>query len=113
MKTLTNNWTKKDSKVYLLLFASQCKSILPKEKRKLIASDVDKSRFNEIYSEFASDNDYQCIQKILSSLTKFAYSQNEIQQLGMELKSLFSAKCGFSKSDKYKLLMLNRLLLAS
>ena len=76
MKTI--DWTRDELVAYILLFAANSDFKEDNKERNIIISKVDMDTFQEIHDEFNNDNDYQGIQKIMTSLRQHNYESEDI-----------------------------------
>lgn len=106
----TPNWTKDELVAYVLLYAAHSDLIESNHERTLITNRVDRQTFQNIYSEFGNDNDFQSIQKIVRSIDKHNYNKEEIEQLLADIKTLFYADGDFDIKEHSMLLFLKRII---
>ena len=107
MKTL--DWTRDELVAYILLFAANSDFKEDNKERNIIISKVDKNTFQEIHDEFNNDNDYQGIQKIMTSLRQHNYESEDIQVLLADIRTLFFADGEFNINERNLLKSLERL----
>lgn len=106
------DWTRDELVAYILLFAANSDFKENNRERNSILSKVDVYTFQEIHDEFDSDNDYQGIQKILSSLKQHNYDKNDVDLLLADIKTLFFSDDNFNINEQIMLQCLNRLFKA-
>ncbi len=110
MKTTTTNWNRNEFKAYVLLYAANCDHIENRQEREYILSKVDKKTYENIHYELDADNDYQSIQKIISNIDQFEYSENELQRLTAEIMELFLADDKLDTVEQCIFMMLKKIL---
>lgn len=108
MKTI--DWTRDELVAYILLFAANSDFKESNQERNMIISKVDMKTFQEIHDEFDSDNDYQGIKKIMTSLEQHNYSNDDIEVLLADIKVLFFSDKEFNIMEQNMLLFLEKLL---
>ncbi len=89
MEDYTTNWSRNEFKAYLLLYCANADFIETTEESEIIKSKIDSETYNSIHKEFNNDNDYQSLQKILSTIKRFEYSEEQIDILFSKIKELF------------------------
>jgi hypothetical protein len=107
MKTI--DWTRDELVAYILLFAANSDFKENNKERNVIISKVDIYTFQEIHDEFNNDNDYQGIQKIMTSLKQHNYDRDDIEILMADIKTLFFADGEFNINERNLLKSLERL----
>jgi len=107
MKTI--DWTRDELVAYILLFAANSDFEEDNKERNVIISKVDMNTFQDIHDEFNSDNDYQGIQKIMTSLRQHNYDKDDIELLLADIKTLFYADGIFNINERNLLKSLERL----
>ena len=85
------NWTKKEFKAYVLLYAANANFFETEEEKEIILSLVDPLLYKEIHRELDRDNDYQSIQKILYNMEKYNYSKESLHRLIEDIELVFDA----------------------
>lgn len=85
------NWTKKEFKAYVLLYAANANFFETEEEKEIILSSVDPFLYKEIHKELDRDNDYQSIQKILYNIEKYSYSKESLHLLIKDIELVFDA----------------------
>jgi hypothetical protein len=85
------NWTKKEFKAYVLLYAAHANFFETEEEKEIILSLVDPLLYKEIHRELDRDNDYQSIQKILYNFEKYNYSKESLHLLIEDIELVFDA----------------------
>ncbi|MCT4629652.1 hypothetical protein [Winogradskyella sp.] len=105
----TKNWTREQLIAYVLLFAAHSDFKEDNNERNIIISKVNMNTFQEIHNEFDKDNDYQSIQKIMTSLKQHNYQKNDIETLLKDIKTLFFSDGNFSINERNMLKSLERL----
>ncbi|MDY2586557.1 hypothetical protein [Winogradskyella aquimaris] len=107
MKTI--DWTRDELVAYILLFAANSDFKEDNHERNVIISKVDMDTFQEIHDEFDKDNDYQGIQKIMTSLRQHNYEKDDIEILLSDIKTLFFSDGDFNINERIMLKSLERL----
>jgi hypothetical protein len=107
MKTI--DWTRDELVAYILLFAANSDFKENNLERNVIISKVDMNTFQEIHDEFDNDNDYQGIQKIMTSLAQHNYDKGDIEILMADIEVLFFSDGEFDITERNMLLFLEKL----
>lgn len=107
MKTI--DWTRDELVAYILLFAANSDFKEQEEERQMIISKVSLSTFREIHDEFKSDNDYQGIKKIMTSLKQHNYDKDDVDVLMEDIKVLFLSDGEYEITERNMLMCLKRL----
>ncbi|MAB47579.1 MULTISPECIES: hypothetical protein [Winogradskyella] len=107
MKTI--DWTRDELVAYILLFAANSDFKEDNKERNIIISKVDMKTFSEIHEEFDKDNDYQSIQKIMTSLRQHNYDRDDVEVLLADIKTLFFSDGKFNINERNMLKSLERL----
>ncbi|WP_299521783.1 hypothetical protein [Winogradskyella sp.] len=107
MKTI--DWTRDELVAYILLFAAHADFKENNRERDVIISKVDLNTFQEIHNEFDNDNDYQGIQKIITSLRQHNYDKDDVEILLADIKTLFFSDGEFDINERNMLKSLGRL----
>lgn len=89
MEDFTTTWTHEELKGYILLYCAHADFNVSKEEKEYIKSRVGDKKFEKIRKEFENDNDYQQIQKIHTTIERFNYSKEEIDEAFRSIKQLF------------------------
>lgn len=103
------HWTKNEFVAYILLFAAHSDFKEDNHERNVIISKVDMQTFQEIHDEFDLDNDYQSIQKIMSALEAHQYSNDDIDLLFADIKTLFFSDGDYDIAEQNVFLCLKKL----
>ena len=106
----TIDWTRDELVAYILLFAANSDFRENNDERNEILSKVDIYTFKEIHDEFDNDNDYQGLQKIMTSLAQHNYDSEDIEILLSDIKSLFFSDGEFNINERNMLNFLEKLL---
>ena len=104
------NWTKEELKIYILIYCSNADFLESKIEVDFIKSRIKTDKFEKIHSEFEDDNDYQSIQKIISSIEKHGYTIDEKNRLFGEIKELFLSDKNYDVLEKNLYLGLSQIL---
>ncbi len=91
MKEVTTDWSKKEFKAYLLLYAANANFFESEEEQDLIHDLVKDDVYKDIHRELDKDNDYQRIQKILHNIEKFGYKRDDLDALIQDVQTVFNA----------------------
>lgn len=91
MTEITTNWSLREFKAYLLLYAANSKYFETQEEKEMVHKIVDEDTYRQIHREIEQDNDYQSIQKILHNIKKFNLTQKDLDNLLSEIRSLFDS----------------------
>ncbi len=110
MSDHTTNWNKQELSAYVLLYCANANFSETEEETEVILSKVDPDKYKAILKEFNGDNDYQSISKIKASVNRLGYSENQIDDLIAETKTLFLADGNFDQSEKTIFFGLKKLL---
>jgi len=104
------NWTKKEFKAYVLLYAAHCNFIETEEERNYILSKVDKQTFNKIHTEVVVDSDKENLDKIQKYLKVNKYNQEDKDDLLRDIKNVFFADGSVDSLEKKVFLLLKKIL---
>lgn len=107
MKTI--DWTRDELVAYIMLFAANSDFKEDNKERNVIISKIDMDTFQEIHDEFDSDNDYQSIKKIMTSLEQHNYDKDDVEILLSDIKTLFFSDGEFNVNERNMLKSLKRL----
>jgi hypothetical protein len=100
MKDFKTNWSREELKAYLLLYCAHADIIETEEEKQLIISRVGNEKYQSIHEEFEQDNDYQSIQKIKSTMDRYNYSEEEVDELFYEIKELFLSDGSYETMER-------------
>jgi len=107
---METDWTKKEFKAYLLLYAAQADFNISPEEKEIILSKIDRKTYKKIMKELKADNDYQSIQKIQENIEKHNYSHKFLENLLNDIKEVFFADGSFDILERNMLMFLNKIL---
>ncbi|MEZ4936087.1 MAG: hypothetical protein R2799_00685 [Crocinitomicaceae bacterium] len=110
MKDFTTDWTSDELKAYLLLYCTHCHIEETDEDKELIISKVDREIYKKIHKEIDKDNDYQSLEKILNTIKRLGYTENDINGLINDIKELFLSDGNFDTLEQNMLRQLKHLL---
>ncbi len=110
MKDITTTWTKKELKAYLLLYCANADFVITEEEKKLMRSKVEDAAFEQVRQEFETDSDYERIQKIMSTTERLGYSNDQINILMADMKSVFLSDGSYDILEKNMFTALKRIL---
>ncbi|MES2588158.1 MAG: hypothetical protein V4622_04205 [Bacteroidota bacterium] len=91
METLTTQWSFREFKAYLFLYAANSKYFETQEEKNKIHSFVNNHTYRLIHREFENDNDFQSIQKILNYIKTEDLKQKDLDVLVQEIRELIDA----------------------
>ena len=106
----TMHWTKEELVAYTLLYAANSNFIEDNKERNVIIGRVDMQTFQKVHDEFDADNDYQSLQKIEQGLKEHNYTQNDIDELLVDIKLMFFADGEFDVLERMMYRSLKNLL---
>lgn len=109
-QSFETDWTRKEFKAYLLLYAANANYFESEDEKERIFSLVDPVTYKRIHKELDHDNDYQSIQKILHNVDKFNYSKDDLDLLISDIQSVFDANGEHDTLEDNMLLFLKKLL---
>ncbi|WP_115462841.1 hypothetical protein [Winogradskyella aurantiaca] len=107
MKTI--EWTRDELIAYVLLYAANSDFKESNTERNIIISKVDMQTFQDIHNEFDHHNDYQSINKIMTSLKQHAYTSDDVDVLMTDIQTLFFSDGNFNINEQNMFRCLNRL----
>lgn len=110
MRDFTTDWSSDELKAYLLLYCTHCHVEETEEDKELIISKVDKDTYKRIHKEVDKDNDYQSLQKIMNTIERLGYTENDIDGLIADIKELFLDDDEFDTLEQNMLRQLKHLL---
>lgn len=91
MEEFRTNWTREELKAYILLYCAYANFVETKDEKNFIKSKVGEEKYRLVHKEFDQDNDYQRIQKIQHTISRYDYSKSEIDRLFENIKKMFLA----------------------
>ncbi len=107
---MNTNWTKKEFKAYILLYAAQADYNISLEEKEVIISKVDEKTYKKIHIELKGDNDYQAIQKIQENMEAHNYSHKFLEHLINDIKEVFFSDGTFDILERNMLMFLKKTL---
>ncbi len=110
MEGFGTNWSRHEFKAYLMLYCAHADFIETPEEKEIIKSKISEDTYNNIHKEFDKDNDYQSLQKILSTLKRFEYSHEQVDVLLNKMKELFLSDGEYDTVEQNLYLGLKHLL---
>ncbi len=90
MSEVKTDWSKKEFKAYLMMYAANANFFESDDEQELIHEIVSDKTYKAIHREFDADNDYQSLQKILHNIDKFDYSKEDLNKLVSDIQSVFN-----------------------
>jgi hypothetical protein len=91
MKTITNNFTRSEFILYLLLYAAEADFKIVNTERKFIIAHTSKKEYSHVYKIFERDSDFEKIEKIQSYRNQYFASKQEAEELMKEVLALLKA----------------------
>lgn len=110
MSEFETNWSMEEFKVYLLLYCAFADYEEALEEKEMISKYLDEGHVEMMLEELKSDNDYQSIQKIVTTAQKFFLSKEEVEQTLKEISDLFNADGKFDILEQNLFRGIKRLL---
>ncbi|MCF6280539.1 MAG: TerB family tellurite resistance protein [Flavobacteriaceae bacterium] len=107
---MNTNWTKKEFKAYLLLYAAQADFNITPEERKVILRKVGENTYKKIQTELKNDNDYQAIKKIQANMDAHNYSKEFLEHLMNDIKEIFFSDGTFDILERNMLMFLKKIV---
>lgn len=89
MEEFTTNWNREELHAYIMLYCAHADFVITYQEKKYIQDIIGKEKYHAIRREFDIDNDYQQIQKIKATISRFNYSEDEIDRLFADIKAIF------------------------
>ena len=71
------------------MYCAYANFIETKAEKEYIKSKVGDEKYKKVHKEFDQDNDYQRIQKIQNTVSRYNYSKHEIDRLFANIKTMF------------------------
>ncbi len=87
MSTIFTNWNKKELEAYMLIFCADADFVETEEEQKIILSHIDQTLYKKMIVEFNLDNDFERMQKIMSTFTRLDLNGDDRQSLIQDLKA--------------------------
>ena len=100
MKSPTNQWSKIELQVYILLLCASADSNVSAEELKMIQSKTDKATFEKIYADFVKDDEDERLDKIDRVIQLHEYSMKELADLRREMYEIFFSDCNFTLMER-------------
>lgn len=101
MQNKLENWSKKELKIYILLFCAKVDQIESAEEIALIKSKTDPETFDRLYKEFCEDREDDCFEKIEDAIGNYPFSPREIAEIKKEVMDVFNSDEKFSMKERY------------
>lgn len=89
MEEFITNWSQEELHAYIMLYCAHADFVITHEEKDYIKNVIGKEKYRTIQKEFDMDNDYQQIQKIQATISRFNYSKDEIDRLFADIKTIF------------------------
>lgn len=106
---ITSDWTKEEFKAYLLLYAAHADFFRDDAEKETILSMVDRQTYERILRELEKDNDYQRIQKIITKLERFQYSNETLNELLKDIQRVFNSNNEKNEMEEAMLISLKKI----
>jgi hypothetical protein len=110
MKDVKNHWSKKELKLYILMFCAKVDQVESPEETALIKAKTDPETFDRLYNEFCGDDEDACFEKIEDTIGKFPFSPREITEIKKEVLEVFSADKNVAMKERYLVKVLDNIL---
>ena len=110
MNKESNQWSKEELQIYILLVCASADSNESIEEIHLIKSKTNTVTFNKIYTEFSKDNEDESLDKIENNIHKHEYSHLELSEFQKEIHTIFFADDNFNQMEKNLDRILNNIL---
>lgn len=104
------NWIKEDFYAFVLLYCANADFNTSGIELNAIKDRISRERFDEIYSVFESQNDYQNIQTINTKMDELDLSKEDVNGLTSEMLQLFFADGDFSQTEQNLMIGLKKIL---
>lgn len=101
-------WNSKEFLTYLLFYAAHADNKFSEAEKSYILSKIEYPTYNKIWEEYAQDNDYQHIQKVLIFQRQYQPLSKDL--IIKELNHLFLADHHFHTTERYMLSTFSQLL---
>ena len=97
----TNQWSKNELHVYILLLCANADSMISDEEIKMIKSKTDSETFEKIYTEFSNDEtEDERLEKIDIAIQLHEYSLKELADFRREMYEIFFLDCNFTTMER-------------
>jgi hypothetical protein len=106
---LSTDWTREEFRAYLLLFAANANFFESEDERAAISQLVRPETLKKMQKELSKDNDYQSIQKILYTIEKYHYSNDNLEHFLHEVSAIFDSDGRHDILEDNMLLQLKKL----
>ncbi len=101
MKNVKNHWSKKELKLYILMFCAKIDQVETAEEIEMIKSKTDPETFDRLYNEFCGDDEDTCFQKNEDTIGKYPFSPMEIHNIKQEVTEVFNSDKKFAIKEQY------------
>ncbi|MEO6347790.1 MAG: hypothetical protein ABIO60_07755 [Aquaticitalea sp.] len=101
MKDVKTHWSKKELKLYILMFCAKVDQVETAAEIELIKSKTDPETFDRLYTEFCGDDEDTCFEKIEDAIGKYPFSPREISEIKKEVMELFNSDKKFVMKERY------------
>lgn len=110
MKNDHINWSKNEFLTYLLLFCANADINQSAQELYYIKDNINKSDYQAINLVFNNDTDYQCITRIQEYVKHHDYTNDQLNGLFSEIKTLFNIDGDYDVMEQHLLNVLQSLL---
>ena len=104
------NWDQKELEAYILIFCANADFVESEEEKTFILSNIGKDIYRKMHSEFQLDNDYERIQKIMSTFTRLDIYGDERDVLVQKLQELMMSDGRLDPLEENMMRLLRRLI---
>jgi len=110
MSTIITNWNRTELEAFILIFAANADFVEVEEEKAFILSRIDQGVYDKMHKEFDEDNDYERIQKIMSTFTRLDINGAERDALIQKLKELIMSDGKLDLLEENMMRLLKRLV---
>ena len=110
MNDVKTYWSKKELKIYILLFCAKADNEESEVEIELIKSKTDLKTFNKLYAEFGGDDEETSFEKIEDAIGKYPFSSREISEIKKEVMDVFNSDKKFEMKERYLNKVLDNIL---
>ncbi|MFD2823361.1 hypothetical protein ACFS5M_06745 [Lacinutrix iliipiscaria] len=89
MNSLSNHWTKKELKIYILILCASADSTVCDKEIDLIKSKTDSETFEKMFQQFSNDTEEESLEKIDDAIQLHEYSEMELAEFRKEIHEIF------------------------
>jgi len=110
MSDYSTTWDKNEFLTYLFIYCINADYKETKKELSFVKSKTSDAVFNSMHEEFELDNDYNSLQKIISTFDRLNYSSQNTDELFNSMKALFLVDGKYAIEEQNLLMQLKRLL---